>query len=455
MRKLDVFSQEGNLMPLTKDTAIRASFFDFAAIAEQPEAILEHARYLEDGVLLLREGRVVGLHEWQSVSEQLNPHDIIDMRGKLIMPGFVDTHIHYPQTEMIGAFGEQLLEWLNQYTFPVEAQYHCPDHAAQMSAFFLHQLLANGTTSALVFGTVHPQSVDALFSAAEALEMRIIAGKVMMDRNAPDYLTETPEESYQQTRALITRWHERGRLSYALTPRFAPTSSPALLEKVQQLREEFPDTWLHTHLSENPQEIAWVKALFPERAGYLDVYHHYKLTGRRSVFAHCIHLEEREWQCLHDTDSSIAFCPTSNLFLGSGLFNIKRCWQQGVKVGIGTDVGAGTTFNMLQTLGEAYKVGQLQQYKISAAEAFYHATLGGAHALDLDHAIGNFNPGKEADFVVLDPAVSALQTLRIGNSKDIWEKLFVLMTLGDDRNIAQTWVNGRPVWQRDAGEKAA
>lgn len=442
-------------MPLTKDTAIRASFFDFAAIAEQPEAILEHARYLEDGVLLLREGRVVGLHEWQSVSEQLNPHDIIDMRGKLIMPGFVDTHIHYPQTEMIGAFGEQLLEWLNQYTFPVEAQYHCPDHAAQMSAFFLHQLLANGTTSALVFGTVHPQSVDALFSAAEALEMRIIAGKVMMDRNAPDYLTETPEESYQQTRALITRWHERGRLSYALTPRFAPTSSPALLEKVQQLREEFPDTWLHTHLSENPQEIAWVKALFPERAGYLDVYHHYKLTGRRSVFAHCIHLEEREWQCLHDTDSSIAFCPTSNLFLGSGLFNIKRCWQQGVKVGIGTDVGAGTTFNMLQTLGEAYKVGQLQQYKISAAEAFYHATLGGAHALDLDHAIGNFNPGKEADFVVLDPAVSALQTLRIGNSKDIWEKLFVLMTLGDDRNIAQTWVNGRPVWQRDAGEKAA
>lgn len=442
-------------MPLTKDTAIRASFFDFAAIAEQPEAILEHARYLEDGVLLLREGRVVGLHEWQSVSEQLNPHDIIDMRGKLIMPGFVDTHIHYPQTEMIGAFGEQLLEWLNQYTFPVEAQYHCPDHAAQMSAFFLHQLLANGTTSALVFGTVHPQSVDALFSAAEALDMRIIAGKVMMDRNAPDYLTETPEESYQQTRALITRWHERGRLSYALTPRFAPTSSPALLEKVQQLREEFPDTWLHTHLSENPQEIAWVKALFPERAGYLDVYHHYKLTGRRSVFAHCIHLEEREWQCLHDTDSSIAFCPTSNLFLGSGLFNIKRSWQQGVKVGIGTDVGAGTTFNMLQTLGEAYKVGQLQQYKISAAEAFYHATLGGAHALDLDHAIGNFNPGKEADFVVLDPAVSALQTLRIGNSKDIWEKLFVLMTLGDDRNIAQTWVNGRPVWHRDAGEKAA
>lgn len=442
-------------MPSTQDRAIRASFFDFKGLASHPDAILSQARYLEDGVLLLRDGQVVSLQAWQENSEQLNQYEMIDMRGKLIVPGFVDSHIHYPQTEMIGAFGEQLLEWLNHYTFPVEAQYHCPQHAAQMSAFFLHQLLANGTTSALVFGTVHPQSVDALFSAAEALDMRIIAGKVMMDRNAPEYLTETPEESYQQTRALIERWHQRGRLSYALTPRFAPTSSPELLNKVCQLRQEFPDTWLHTHLSENPQEIAWVKDLFPEHAGYLDVYHHYQLTGRRSVFAHCIHLDDQEWQCLHETDSSIAFCPTSNLFLGSGLFNIKRSWQQGVRVGIGTDVGAGTTFNMLQTLGEAYKVGQLQQYKLSAAEAFYHATLGGAHALDLDHAIGNFATGKEADFVVLDPAVSPLQTLRIGNSKDIWEKLFVLMTLGDDRNIAQTWVHGRRVWQRDAGEKAA
>ncbi|MHA6311360.1 guanine deaminase [Pantoea sp. S-LA4] len=437
------------------DTAIRASFFDFTSVADQPDGLLSAARYLEDGVLRLRDGRVVGLAPWEACSAALAGQPIIDLRGKLIVPGFVDTHIHYPQTEMIGAFGEQLLEWLNHYTFPVEAQYHCPDHAARMSAFFLHQLLSNGTTSALVFGTVHPQSVEALFSAAEALNMRLIAGKVMMDRNAPDNLTETPEQSYQQTRALIERWHQRGRLSYALTPRFAPTSSPQLLEKVQQLRQEFPDTWLHTHLSENPQEVAWVKQLFPERAGYLDVYHHYQLTGRRSVFAHCVHLDDGEWQCLHDTDSTIAFCPTSNLFLGSGLFNLKRSWQQGVKVGIGTDVGAGTTFSMLQTLGEAYKVGQLQQYKLSAAEAFYHATLGGARALDLDHAIGNFNPGKEADFVVLDPAVSALQTLRIGNSKDIWEKLFVLMTLGDDRNIAQTWVNGRPVWQRDAGEQAA
>ncbi|MCW6031298.1 guanine deaminase [Pantoea sp. JK] len=442
-------------MPYAPETLLRASFFDFTALAAQPDDIAANARYLEDGLLTLRDGKVVSLESWQIAEGRVDHTRVTDLRGKLIVPGFIDTHIHYPQTEMIGAFGEQLLEWLNQYTFPVESQYHCPDHAAKMSAFFLHQLLSNGTTTALVFGTVHKQSVDSLFSAAQQLDMRLIAGKVMMDRNAPEYLTETPEESYKHTRELIERWHQRGRLSYALTPRFAPTSSPELLDKVRQLREEFPDVWMHTHLSENQQEIAWVKALFPERAGYLDVYHHHQLTGKRSVFAHCLHLEDQEWQCLHDTDSSIAFCPTSNLFLGSGLFNIKRCWQQGVRMGIGTDVGAGTTFNLLQTLGEAYKVGQLQQYKLSACEAFYHATLGGAHALDLDDVIGNFNPGKEADFVVLDPAMSPLQKLRNANSKDIWERLFVMMTLGDDRNIAQTWVSGKPVWQRESEEQIA
>ncbi|KAA6103461.1 MULTISPECIES: guanine deaminase [unclassified Pantoea] len=431
-------------------TRLRASFFDFPALADKPDGLTDQARYLEDGLLTLRDGKVVSLERWQPAHQHLESTQVIDLRGKLILPGFVDTHIHYPQTEMIGAFGEQLLEWLNQYTFPVESQYHCAAHAARMSAFFLQQLLANGTTTALVFGTVHPQSVDALFSAAEQLEMRLIAGKVMMDRHAPPELTETPAQSYQQTRELIQRWHQRGRLGYALTPRFAPTSSPQLLEKVQQLKNEFPDTWLHTHLSENQQEIAWVKTLFPAHDGYLDVYHQHQLTGKRSVFAHCLHLEDREWQCLHDTDSAMAFCPTSNLFLGSGLFNLKRRWQQRVRMGMGTDVGAGTTFNMLQTLGEAYKVGQLQQYKLSAAEAIYHATLGGAHALDLDDKIGNFNPGKEADFVVIDPAVSPLQQLRMANSDDIHQRLFVLMTLGDDRNIAQTWVNGKCVWQRES-----
>lgn len=435
------------------ETRLRASFLDFPSLATQPDDIAANVRYIEDGVLRLRAGKVVSLDSIEVAAGWTDISSVIDLRGKIIVPGFIDTHIHYPQTEMIGAFGEQLLEWLNNYTFPVESQYHCPTHAARMSAFFLQQLLANGTTTALVFGTVHQQSVDALFSAAQQLSMRLIAGKVMMDRNAPSCVTETPEQSYQHTRELIERWHQRDRLSYALTPRFAPTSSPELLDKVRQLREEFPDVWLHTHLSENKQEVAWVKALFPEHDCYLDLYHHYQFTGKRSVFAHCLHLEDREWQCLHDTASSIAFCPTSNLFLGSGLFNMQCCWQQGVRMGIGTDVGAGTTFNLLQTLGEAYKVCQLQQYKLSACEAFYHATLGGAHALDLDDKIGNFMPGKEADFVVLDPAVSPLQKLRCANSQDIWEQLFVLMTLGDDRNIAQTWINGALAWQRTTGEQ--
>lgn len=430
-----------------KMTALRASFFDFTGLAENAEQIASHSRYIEDGVLLLEAGRIVSLQPWDdAVHQRLT---VEDKRGMLIVPGFVDSHIHYPQTEMIGAYGEQLLEWLNQYTFPVESQYHCEQHAAAMSDFFLQQLLANGTTTALVFATVHPQSVEALFSAAEKLNMRLIAGKVMMDRHAPEALLETPEQSYLDSRALIERWHGRGRLGYALTPRFAPTSSEALLEKVQQLRHEYPDVWLHTHLSENPQEIAWVKSLFPQRAGYLDVYHHYQLTGRRSVFAHCLHLEDGEWQCLHDTDSSIAFCPTSNLFLGSGLFDLRRSWQQKVNLGMGSDVGAGTSFSMLETLGEAYKVGQLQRYRLSAAEAFYHATLGGAHSLDLHDRIGNFAVGKEADFTVIDLAATPLQKLRLQSCRDIWETLFVLMTLGDDRNIAETWLLGNRVWQRD------
>lgn len=433
--------------------AIRSSFFDIRATASDPAAIEAQARYLEEGLLEVKHGKIVSLRPWLEAEAALPGCAIIDRRGMLIVPGFIDCHIHYPQTEMVGAFGEQLLSWLENYTFPTESHYRSPQHAAAMSEFFLQQLLRNGTTSALVFGTVHPESVEALFQAAERHAMRLIAGKVMMDRHAPDDLLETPEESYRQTRALIRRWHGRGRLGYALTPRFAPTSSPALLERVSQLHQEFPDTWIHTHLAENPQEVGWVKRLFPAQRGYVDVYHHYRLTGARSVFAHCLHLEEEEWHCLQQTDSAIAFCPTSNLFLGSGLFNLQRSWQQQVRLGIGTDIGAGTTFNMLQTLGEAYKVGQLQNYKLHACEAFYHATLGGARALSLDHLIGNFMPGKEADFVMLQPTATPLQALRWGNSRDIWEKLFVLMTLGDDRTIAETWVNGQRAWRRDGTEE--
>ncbi|HEJ7915915.1 guanine deaminase [Serratia marcescens] len=435
-------------MALQFTTAIRGNFFDIAACVEEPQQLDERLRHIPDGLLLLNGGVIVWFGSWQQGEALLPPgFAVTEYRDKPIVPGFIDTHIHYPQTEMIGAYGDQLLDWLNNYTFPTESRYSCERHADAMSAFFLRELLSNGTTTALVFGSVHPQSVDALFSQAQTLNMRLIAGKVMMDRHAPQALLETPEQSYRDTRELIERWHGKGRLGYAITPRFAPTSTPALLAQVQRLREEFPDVWLQTHLSENPQEVAWVKSLFPQSQSYLDVYHRYGMTGGKSVFAHCLHLEEQEWDCLCETRSAIAFCPTSNLFLGSGLFDLQQAWRKRVKLGIGTDVGAGTSFNMLRTLGEAYKVGQLQHYRFSAVEAFYHATLGGARALSLDDKIGNFDVGKEADFVVLDPAVTPLQQLRYANSATPAEQGFVLMTLGDDRNIYRTYVDGKVVYQ--------
>ncbi|HEJ8056338.1 TPA: guanine deaminase [Serratia marcescens] len=435
-------------MALQFTTAIRGNFFDIAACVEEPQQLDERLRHIADGLLLLNGGVIVWFGSWQQGEALLPPgFAVTEYRDKPIVPGFIDTHIHYPQTEMIGAYGDQLLDWLNNYTFPTESRYGCERHADAMSAFFLRELLSNGTTTALVFGSVHPQSVDALFSQAQTLNMRLIAGKVMMDRHAPQALLETPEQSYRDTRELIERWHGKGRLGYAITPRFAPTSTPALLAQVQRLREEFPDVWLQTHLSENPQEVAWVKSLFPQSQSYLDVYHRYGMTGGKSVFAHCLHLEEQEWDCLCETRSAIAFCPTSNLFLGSGLFDLQQAWRKRVKLGIGTDVGAGTSFNMLRTLGEAYKVGQLQHYRLSAVEAFYHATLGGARALSLDDKIGNFDVGKEADFVVLDPAVTPLQQLRYANSATPAEQGFVLMTLGDDRNIYRTYVDGKVVYQ--------
>jgi len=434
--------------------AIRGNFLDFQGVVEDPREIEWQVRYIKEGLMLLNEGRIAWLGTWQegekilASASQAAKIEMDDFGDKLIIPGLIDTHIHYPQTEMIGAYGEQLLEWLTNYTFPTEQQYVSEKHASRMSRLFINQLLINGTTTALVFCTVHPESVNALFTAASSINMRLIAGKVMMDQNAPPELLETAEQSELETRNLITRWHNHKRLSYALTPRFAPTCSVAMLEKVRLLKEEFPDVYIHTHLGENQEEIAWVKALYPEYKNYLDVYHQHGLTGEKSVFAHCIHLEEDEWDCLHRTDSSIAFCPTSNLFLGSGLFNIQKSWEKQVRLGIGTDIGAGTTFNMLETLSEAYKIGQLQRYRLSAFEALYHATLGGARALHLDSKIGNFDSGKEADFVVLEADVTTLQQLRAINSKTLAEKLFVLITLADDRNILSTYVNGEPVYMR-------
>ncbi len=432
--------------------AVRGRFLDITGVVKSPLKLNEqkNIRHLEDGLMLVKDGHIKWLGHWQKGEKKL-PHNckVLDHREKLIVPGFIDTHIHFPQTEIMGSYGEQLLAWLNNYAFPAEIKYGDKNYADEMADFFVNQLLQNGTTTALVFCTVHPESVDALFSAANRKNMRIIAGKVLMDRNAPKELLDTAETGYSESKKLIEKWHNKDRLLYAITVRFAPTSTPRQLEMAGKLKREYPNTYLHTHLSENREEIEWVKELFPEQENYLDVYHHYGLTGSRSVFAHCLHLEYREWQCLQDTDSAIAFCPTSNLFLGSGLFNLYRARENKVKVGIATDVGGGTSFNMLQTLNEAYKVMQLQKQEFSAYDAFYLATLGAAKALSLDHLIGNFDVGKEADFVVLDPEATALQAKRTKESRDIEDLLFSLIMLGDDRTIAHTYVDGQLVHKRE------
>ncbi|NBA93839.1 guanine deaminase [Pseudomonas sp. R5(2019)] len=405
--------------------------------------------YFADGLLVVDGGRI----EAVGAAEQLLPTlpadiEIVHYQDALITPGFIDTHIHLPQTGMVGSYGEQLLDWLNTYTFPCERQFKDQAHADKVAKIFVEELLRNGTTTALVFGSVHPESVNAFFEEAERLDLRMIAGKVMMDRNAPDYLTDTAESSYIESKALIDRWHGKGRLHYAVTPRFAPTSTPEQLTLAGQLLSEYPDLYMQTHLSENLKEIDWVKELFPERSGYLDVYDHFQLLGERSVFAHGVHLCDDECKRLAETGSAIAFCPTSNLFLGSGLFNLPQAEKYKVNVGLGTDVGGGTSFSLLQTLNEAYKVMQLQGARLSPFKSLYLATLGGARALRLEDRIGTLQPGTDADFVVLDYNATPLLSYRIQQSRSIEETLFVLMTLGDDRTVLQTFAAGSRVHQR-------
>jgi guanine deaminase len=405
--------------------------------------------YFEDGLLVIDNGQVANVGHAADLLPTLKGVEITEYRDALITPGFIDTHIHYPQTGMIASYGEQLLDWLNTYTFPTERLFEDKTHAADVAGIFLKELLRNGTTTALVFGSVHKQSVDAFFEAAQALNLRMIAGKVLMDRNAPDYLTDTPESGYADSKELIERWHGKGRLHYAVTPRFAPTSSPEQLTLAGKLLGEYPDLYMHTHLSENRQEIEWVKELFPERKGYLDVYDHYKLIGPRAVFAHGVHLCDDECQRLAETGSAVAFCPTSNLFLGSGLFDLNKLEAHGVRVGLGTDVGAGTSFSQLQSLNEAYKIMQLQGKKLDPFKSLYLATLGGANALYLDDKLGNFASGKDADFVVLDYNATPLISYRMQQAKTLGERLFALTMLGDDRAIKQTFAAGVSVHCRD------
>jgi len=411
-------------------------------LANPAEADDQAVQFLKDGVLLVEDGHIVSLSK---AADTTLPTDcqLQDLTGKLLVPGFVDTHIHYPQVDVIASHGTQLLDWLETYTFPAELQFEHSQTATGTAQFFLDELIRNGTTTALVFATVHKQSVEAFFTEAQARRLRMICGKVMMDRNAPEALCDTPESSYTQSQELIAQWHNKDRLGYAVTPRFAPTSSDAQLRMAGKLLTENPDVHLHTHLSENAAECDWVSSLFPNQQDYLSVYEHFGLVRKRSVFAHAIHLSHSEWNRLAKASAAVAHCPTSNLFIGSGLFNLNAAHKAKVAVGLGTDIGGGDSFSLLRTINEAYKIQQLQGVTLSPLQAFYMATLGGAAALDIDQHIGNFETGKEADFVAIDTASTPLLKRRTEKADNWQSMLFALMMLGDDRCIFDTFILGK------------
>jgi guanine deaminase len=398
-----------------------------------------------DGLVICRDGLIEAVGPYAALKAALPSNaTLADHLGCLIAPGFIDTHIHYVQAGIIGAQGRKLLDWLNTYTYVAEQAFADEAVARDTARVFCDELLRNGTTTALVFCSVHAGSVDALFEQAQARNLRLIAGKVLMDRNAPAALLDTAQSGYDQSKALIAKWHGRGRALYAITPRFAGSSTPEQLEMAGVLWREHRDVLMQTHIAETLDEVAWMKELYPDRRDYLDVYAHYGLIGRRAVLAHGVHLDESEFERCHASHTALAHCPTSNLFLGSGLFRLRdaRDLRRPVHVGLGTDIGAGTSFSLLATMGEAYKVAQLQSRPIDAVEAFYLATLGGARALALDDRIGTLAPGREADIVVLDPNATPLLAFRNRRSRSVAETLAVLATLGDDRAVRATYVAG-------------
>jgi guanine deaminase len=432
------------------DLAYRASILHFAH--NTLSAQQEHC-YFEDGLLVTRNDKILFTGDYKTNINQYDNLVLKDYSGKLIVPGFIDSHLHFPQTEMLASFGEQLLDWLTDYTFPVERKFADDEYAAAIAKIFMAQLHRHGKTTGMVYSSVHKGATDALFAEAAKHKMLFIAGKVCMDRHCPEWLQDTPKSAQQDSAALIERWHGQDRLKYAITPRFAPTSSPQQLAALGELAQQYRDVFIQTHLSENHQEIAWVKSLFPNRKSYLDVYDHYGLVRKGAVFGHGIHLQPSEWQTLAQTQASIAFCPTSNLFLGSGLFDLAHAQQQNVPVLLATDVGGGTSFSMLKTLGEAYKVCQLKGQQMDPMQGFYMMTQGAAAGLGLEDQIGNLNAGTDADFVILDPEFDELSQLRFKHHRSIQDIIFALSMLADDRAIFATYIAGNEVYNADRHNK--
>lgn len=423
---------------MTERTAYRAGV---AHCLGDPGRASSRFEVFEDGVLIVEDERIVAVGPAASLLPGLDAR-IEEFPDGIIVPGFIDCHVHFPQLDIIASFGEQLMDWLERYAYPGEMRLADTEYARELARLFVDQLIVNGTTTALVFATVHKHSAEFLFEEALDRGLRLIAGKVLMDRHAPDALLDTAESGYADSRALIERWQGRGRLGYAITPRFALTSTEAQLEAAGRLATEFPETWIHTHLAENHREIDEVAAEFPGSGSYLGVYERFGLLRERAVFAHCLHLDDDDRRHMASAGAAAAFCPTSNLFLGSGLYDLERMVAAGVRTGLATDVGGGTTLSMLRTMGEAYKVLQLQNQALTAGGALYLATLGAAEALGIEAHVGNFLPGKEADFVVLEPRATTLTAHRDAHTTSLDERLFALMHMGDDRNVEATAVNG-------------
>ena len=415
-----------------------------------PSPIFSEFDYFDDAILHIDNGYVKRFDAAQLFLNDGLHEDACEHHPEmLLLPGLIDAHVHFPQVKIIASFGDQLLDWLQHYTFPEEAKFADEPYARAAAVEFVDLLLAHGTTTALTYATSHRHSADVLFEAAYAKSMRLVAGKVMMDRNAPSDLVDSLATGKADSEYLIKKWHGRGRLGYAVTPRFAGTSTQQQLQSAADLAAAYPDIWVQTHLSENLAELDWLRSLYSDFQDYFSLYERTGLATPRSVFGHCIHLSDSELARLAETGGIAAFCPSSNLFLGSGLFPLLAIRDKGIPIAIGTDVGAGTSLSMISTLGDAYRVCQLQSFSLDPLEAFYMATMGNARVLHLDDRIGNFCAGKEADFVLLNPSRNPQVASRVNTCQQIRDELFCYMILGDERLIEQTSVSGHVQFQQE------
>ena len=405
--------------------------------------IEEAVRHERRGAVLVRDGIIAAVGQADTLRALHPLARVVDYGNGLIMAGFVDAHVHYPQTAMIASWGKRLIDWLNSYTFPEEMRFSSPSYAAEIANRYLDLTRSHGTTTMVSYCTIHPASVDAFFQAAQDRGQRVVAGKTCMDRNAPDELRDTAQSAYDDSKRLLETWHGVDRLSYAITPRFSPTSTPDQLDALGMLWGEHPECLMQTHLSEQTDEIEWVMGLFPNARDYLDTYEQFGLLGGRGLYGHAIHLTDRERARLKDVGAGLIHCPTSNTFIGSGLFDMAGLMAEGQRVGLATDTGGGSSFSMLRTMAAAYEIGQLRHSPLHAAQLLWLATQGSARSLHMDDKIGNLAPGLEADLVVLDLASTEAIAQRTTRADDIWEAIFPTIMMGDDRAVRAVWINGK------------